>query len=971
MKWNSVALALGSLLLAGGAFAAPQEAYKGTESKKTAAAQAAGKPAKDDKKAKADEKKDKLSASTFGGLELRGIGPAVVGGRVIDVAVDPTSPSTWYVAVASGGVWKTTNAGTTWAPIFEGQGSFSIGCVTLDPKNPLVVWVGTGENNSQRSVSYGDGVYKSTDGGKSWENVGLKKSEHIGKIIVDPRDSNTVYVAAQGPLWSPGGDRGLYKTTDGGKTWKPALAISENTGVSDVAFDPRNPDVLYAAAYQRRRHIWTLVNGGPEGGLHKSTDGGATWKKLSAGLPSGDLGRIGLAVAPSKPDTVYAVVEAVGKASGFFRSTDAGGSWEKRSGYISGSPQYYQEIFVDPEDADRIYSVDVLLQVSENGGESFRPLGEKDKHVDNHSVWINPVNRDHLLVGCDGGLYETWDRGANWDFKSNLPIAQFYRVSLDNALPFYNVFGGTQDNFSLGGPSRTNNNHGIRNSDWFVTQGGDGFQTQVDPQDPNIIYAEAQYGALGRYDRKSGEVIQIQPQPGKGEPALRWNWDSPLIISPHSHTRLYFAANRLFRSDDRGDSWKVVGPDLTRQIDRRKLKVMGKVWSADTVAYNASTSFYGNIVALTESPAKEGQLYVGTDDGLIQISEDGGANWHKIDKFPGVPDNTYVSDLETSPTDPNTIFAAFNNHQNGDFKPYLLKSTDRGKSWTSITGDLPERGSVWTVAQDHVNPNLLFAGTEFGLFFSIEGGKKWIQFSSLPVIAVRDLVIHKRDNDLVVATFGRGFYILDDLTPLRRVKRETLEQEAGLYPVEKTWMYIEASPMGVPDKGFLGSSFYTAPNPPFGASFTYYLKDDLKTRKKQRQEQEKTLEKEGGTLVFPTWEALRAEDREQEPSILLTVTDEEGNVVPRRTAPAHAPEHPRAGFWPRRMAQETTATSSGACPRRPRRASTGWPGTSASRPPRRYSSSRARRTPSRVSRRVRWWPPASTRSRWPSRWTAS
>ncbi|HKI04705.1 MAG TPA: glycosyl hydrolase [Thermoanaerobaculia bacterium] len=894
MKQISVALALGSLLLAGGAFAAPQEAYKGTESKKAAAAQAAGKPdknAKNDKKAKAEEKKGKLSAPTFGGLELRGIGPAVVGGRVVDVVVDPVTPSTWYVAAAAAGVWKTTNAGTTWAPIFEGQGSYSIGCLAIDPKNPLVIWVGTGENNSQRSVSYGDGLYKSTDGGKTWENVGLKKSEHIGKIVIDPRDSNTVYVAAQGPLWAPGGDRGLYKTTDGGKTWKQALAISENTGVSDVAFDPRNPDVLYASAYQRRRHIWTLVDGGPEAGIHKSTDGGATWKKLSAGLPPGDLGRIGLAVAPSKPDTVYAIVEAVGKAGGFFRSTDAGGSWEKRSDHVSGSPQYYQEIFVDPEDADRIYSVDVLLQVSENGGETFRPLGEKDKHVDNHAVWIDPANREHLLVGCDGGLYETWDRGANWDFKSNLPISQFYRVSLDNALPFYNVFGGTQDNFSLGGPSRTNNNHGIRNSDWFVTQGGDGFQTQVDPQDPNIVYAEAQYGALGRYDRKSGEVIQIQPQPGKGEPALRWNWDSPLIISPHSHTRLYFAANRLFRSDDRGDSWKAVSPDLTRQIDRRKLKVMGKVWSADTVAYNTSTSFYGNIVALTESPAKEGMLYVGTDDGLIQISEDGGGTWHKIDKFPGVPDNTYVSDLETSPTDPNTLFAAFNNHQSGDFKPYLLRSTDRGKTWTSITGDLPERGSVWTVVQDHVNPSLLFTGTEFGLFFTLDGGKKWVQLSSLPVIAVRDLAIHKRENDLVAATFGRGFYILDDLTPLRTVKAETLEQEAGLYPVKKTPMYIEASPMGVPERGFLGSSFYTAPNPPFGAIFTYYLKDDLKTRKKLRQEQEKSLEQEGGSLVFPTWEALRAEVREVEPSILLTVTDEEGNVVRRLTAPAKAGFH--------------------------------------------------------------------------------
>ncbi len=477
MKRIPAALALGGLLLAGGAFAAPPEAYQGEPAKKDEAvkkSQKTGVPEKGtpDKGAKPEEKKGGMTAGTFSGLEFRNIGPAVVGGRIVDLAVDPRTPSTWYVAAASGGVWKTTNAGTTWAPIFEGQGSFSIGCITIDPKNPLVVWVGTGENNSQRSVSYGDGVYKSTDGGKSWDNVGLKKSEHIGKILIDPRDSNTVYVAAQGPLWAPGGDRGLYKTTDGGKTWKPVLQVSENTGVTDIALDPRNPDVVYAATYQRRRHIWTLIDGGPEGSIRKSTDGGATWKKLTNGLPGVDIGRIGLAVAPSQPDTVYAIVEASGKAGGFFRSTDGGGNWEKRSDTVASSPQYYQELFVDPENADRVYSVDVFVVVTDDGGKSFHPLGEKDKHVDNHVVWIDPANRDHLLVGCDGGLYESWSRGQEWRFHGNLPIAQFYRVSVNNAKPFYYVFGGTQDNFSLGGPSRTANNNGIRNSDWFVTQGG-------------------------------------------------------------------------------------------------------------------------------------------------------------------------------------------------------------------------------------------------------------------------------------------------------------------------------------------------------------------------------------------------------------------------------------------------------------------------------------------------------------------
>ncbi|MFL6197065.1 MAG: VPS10 domain-containing protein [Thermoanaerobaculia bacterium] len=896
MKRICVALALGGLLLAGGALAAPPKAYQGTEAKKDEATTKANdkttKAGKSDKASKPEEeKKGGMTAATFGGLELRNIGPAVVGGRVIDIAVDPRNPSTWYVAAASAGVWKTTNAGTTWTPIFEGQGSFSVGCITIDPKNPLVLWVGSGENNSQRSVSYGDGVYKSTDGGKSWENVGLKKSEHIGKILIDPRDSNVVWVAAQGPLWAPGGDRGLYKTTDGGKTWKQVLSISENTGVSDIVMDPRNPDVVYASAYQRRRHIWTLINGGPESAIHKTMDGGATWKKLSNGLPRVDMGRIGLAIAPSAPDTVYAIVESVGKAGGFFRSTDAGGNWERRGDYVSNSPQYYQEIYVDPENAERVYSMDVLVLVSDNAGQEFHPLGEEDKHVDNHALWIDPADRGHLLVGCDGGLYETWDRGQSWRFINNLPIAQFYRVSLDNDKPFYNVYGGTQDNFSLGGPSRTANNNGIRNSDWFVTQGGDGFNSQVDPEDPNTVYAEAQYGALVRYDRRTGEQLFIQPQSKPGEPALRWNWDSPLIISPHSHTRLYFAANRLFRSDDRGESWTPVSPDLTRQIDRRKLKVMGRVWGADTVAYNASTSFYGNIVSLNESPKQQGLLYVGTDDGLVQVSEDGGGNWRKIDRFPGVPENTYVSDLEPSATDANVVFAAFNNHQMGDFKPYLLKSADRGKTWTSIAGDLPERGSVWTVAQDFVNPDLLFAGTEFGLYFSVDGGKKWIKMSSLPVIAVRDLAFHKRENDLAVATFGRGFWILDNYALLRTMKQETLDADATLFPVQKSAMYMESTPLGVPGKGFQGSGYYTAPNPPFGAIFTYYLKDDLKTRRKIRQEAEKKLEKEGGTLTYPTWEALREEDREVEPSILFTVKDEEGNVVRRLTAPAKSGFH--------------------------------------------------------------------------------
>ncbi len=828
-----------------------------------------------------------LDERLISGLGFRAIGPALMSGRIVDIAVDPANRSTWYIAVASGGVWKTTNAGTTWTPIFDGYGSYSIGCLAIDPSNSNVVWVGTGENNSQRSVGYGDGVYKSLDGGKSFQKVGLGQSEHIGQILIDPRKSDTVYVAAQGPLWAPGGDRGLYKTTDGGRSWNRVLFISENTGISEVHCDPRNPDTLYAVAYQRRRHQWTLIDGGPESGIYKSTDGGLSWRAINRGLPGGDRGRIGLAISPLQPDVIYAIVEATGSEGGVFRSTDRGESWTKQSSYVSSSPQYYQEIIADPHVFDRIYSLDTYLMVSEDGGKSFQQLGESDKHVDNHALIIAPDDPNHLLVGCDGGLYETYDRGRTYRFFPNLPITQFYKIAVDESLPFYNVYGGTQDNATQGGPSRTTNTHGIRNSDWFVTVFGDGFDPTVDPTDPNIVYSQWQYGGLVRYDRRTGERIDIKPQESADGPPLRWNWDSPILISPHNPQRVYYASQILFRSDDRGDSWEAISPDLSRNLDRNQLKVMGRIWSVDAVAKNSSTSFYGNITSISESPLVPNLLYVGTDDGLIQVSEDGGANWRKVEKFSflDVPEFAYVSDLEASRHDADTVYVVVQNFKRGDFRPYVLKSVDRGNQWTLISQGLPERGSAYTIAEDHIRSDLLFVGTEFGVHVTLDGGKKWLAMKNgLPTIAVRDIEIQRRENDLVLGTFGRGIYILDDYSPLREMTTALVEQSATILPIKPAVMYLEDDPLGGDGKAFQGSDFFIAPNPPFGATITYYLKDSLKTKKGERIRRDRERSARSQDAPYPTWEELKAEDREEGDRILMIIRDSGGNVVRRLPA---------------------------------------------------------------------------------------
>lgn len=837
------------------------------------------------KKDKEDEKQEsKVKSSTFSGLKFRSIGPSFTSGRISDFAVNPNNYAEFFVAVSSGHVWKTENNGQTFKPVFDNYGAYSIGCLAMDPNNHNVIWVGTGENNHQRALGYGDGVYKSVDGGKSFKNMGLKESRQIGMILIDPRNSNVVYVAAEGSAWGPGGERGLYKTTDGGETWNRILEVSENTGINNIICDPRNPDILYATSEQRRRHVHTKIGGGPESAIYKSEDAGNNWRKLKSGLPGGHVGGMGIAISPQDPDVLYAIIEAQGESGGFFRSEDRGESWEKMSGHHS-SGQYYNEIICDPVEFDKIYSMETVSRVTTDGGKTWNRLGLSNRHVDDHALWIDPNNNEHWMIGGDGGVYITYDDGQNFFHVTQLPVVQFYRVTVDNEEPFYNVYGGTQDNNTLGGPSMNTSSDGVTNCEWFVTVGGDGFWSRVDPDNPDIVYSEWQYGNVVRYDKKSGERLNIKPQPRKGEKTYKWNWNAPLIISPHKGTRLYIAANKLFKSEDRGNTWEVVSPDLTAKIDRNTWPVMGKFWGSEAVAKDVSTSQYGTIVSLDESPVKEGLLYVGTDDGVIQVTENASEDqesWRMISSFPGVPANTYVSDIYASQHDENVVYASFDNRKRDDFKPYILKSTDKGNTWKSIASNLPDNGTVHTIEQDHENPDLLFAGTEFGIFFSYNGGQEWVQLKSgIPTVAVRDLAIQKRENDLVLATFGRGFYILDDYTPLREYSPEVDSQQAKLFPVKDALLYIQTS-----NKYGQGATYWSSDNPPFGATFTYYLKDVPKTDKKIRQEKEEKLFEEGKPIPQPTWKELEDEDKEIKPYLIFTITDEEGNTIRKFTSVA-------------------------------------------------------------------------------------
>src|SRR6056297_2721074 len=846
-----------------------------------------------------DDDDDALSAGTFAGLELRTIGPAFMSGRIADIALHPDNPNVWYVAVGSGGVWKTVNSGTTWNPIFDGQNSYSIGAITLDPSNPNTVWVGTGENIGGRNVGYGDGIYVSHDGGSTWNNVGLESSEHISKIVIHPEDPNTVWVAAQGPLWSPGGERGLYKTTDGGKNWNRTLVGDDGdnrwTGVTDIVIDPRDPDVLYAATWQRHRTVASYVGGGPNSGIHRSADGGETWTELTNGLPSSDdnanLGKIGLAISPQQPDVLYAAIETDRRTGGVWRSADRGASWQKMSDKVAGGtgPHYYQEIYASPHKFDRVYFMDVRAAYSDDGGKNWTSIASENKHVDNHALAFRSNDPNYLLMGSDGGLYETFDHADAWRYVDNLPVTQFYKVAVDDAEPFYTVYGGTQDNNTQGGPSRTDNVHGVRNADWFVVLFGDGHQPATEPGNPDIVYAHWQQGNLVRADRTTGEIVYIQPQVEPGQAPNRFNWDAPILVSPHDPTRIYHASQRVWRSDNRGDSWTMISDDLTRNQERIELDVMGRQWSWDAPWDMYAMSDYNTITSLAESPVVEGLLYAGTDDGLIQISDNGGDSWRTLEvgKLPGVPATAFVNDIRADLHDADTVYVALDNHKYGDFKPYLLVSRNRGRSWSNIGDGLPDRHLVWRMVQDHERADLLFAGTEFGVFFTLDAGGSWHKlWGAAPTIGVRDLQIQRRENDLVAGTFGRGIYILDDYSALRDLDAETLAAEASLFEPRDALWYIERSVMGARRLGSQGDGLYAADNPPFGAVFTYHLAEGFSTLEAQRQQDEKARLDKGQNVGFVGWDAVEAERRETPPALKLIIRDANDQVIRRVDAPA-------------------------------------------------------------------------------------
>ncbi len=758
----------------------------------------------------------KISPSTFGSIEARQIGPAAMSGRITAIDAVYKESRIIYVGTAGGGIWKSINGGASFKPVFDKYNQ-AIGCITIDQKNPNTIWTGTGECNMRNSVSVGDGIYRSDDEGDTWKKLGLENSEHISKIVIDPSNSNIVYAAVPGALWSDSQERGLYKTTDGGKNWVKILYGNEKTGCADIEVDPKEPNRIYASMWQFRRTPWSFTSGGEGSGLYKSEDGGKSWKHIDKQFsPDGLLGRICLAVAPTEPKNIYALVES--KKTALYSSTDFGENWTKESATENATarPFYFSTLVVDPTEAKRIYRPTYNLSISVDGGKSFtEPTFEAGwVHSDHHALWVNPKNPSHLLIGTDGGVYMSLDRGYNWRFLNNLPVSQFYHVSYDNEEP-YNVIGGLQDNGSWVGPSR--NANGIKNGDWKMIGWGDGFWAWRDKLDKDIFYSESQGGEIQRYNVKTNEGKSIKPYPLGGEGKLRFNWNTPIQMSPTDPTVIYIGAQFLYKTTNRGNTWEKISPDLTtNDQEKQKQEESGGLSIDNSAAENHCTIF-----TICESPINKKLIWVGTDDGNIQVTKNGGKNWSNVvGNISGLPAHTWVSSIEPSSFDENSAYATFDGHAFGDLKVYLFKTTDLGKSWVQITSpDL--KGYAHKIKEDLVNKNLLFLGTEFGLFISIDGGENWAQFTGkLPNVAVRDIVIQPETNDLLLATHGRGIYIIDDITPIRNLTKEILASDAAILPSRTN--LIDGPSYG---NGQSTAGEFIGQNPSEEAAITYYLKD--------------------------------------------------------------------------------------------------------------------------------------------------
>jgi photosystem II stability/assembly factor-like uncharacterized protein len=782
---------------------------------------------------------DKSFQTAISGLKFREIGPATMGGRIDDIEVAPNDSRTIYVATAAGGILKSTNGGTSWTNLFDKEAVPSVGDIAISPSNPSIIWAGSGEANNRQSSSWGNGVYRSLDAGKTWKRMGLDGTMHIARIVVHPTNPDVVWVAAEGNLWAPSAERGIYKTTDGGATWRQVLKVNDDTGASDIAVDHESPNILYATTYQRRRTAWGFNGSGPGSGLYRSVDGGETWTRITKGMPYDtenppnprpenleETGRNAVSIYAKDTNIVYALIEHAN--GGVYRSNDKGETWTRVADINNNPrPMYFSQIRVDPNNDQRVWVGGVTTQYSEDGGKTWTGNFARAPHADTHAIWIDPNDSNHLMLGNDGGINITYDRGRTWDYANTVPIGQFYEVGMDNGMP-YKICGGLQDNNAWCGPSMSFNPRGITNDDWYTIGGGDGFYAVPDPQDTSIVYTESQDGNIIRRNVVTGESKQIRPREDFDEKFFRFQWNSPIVISSSDHNTIYYGGNFLFKSTNRGDSWTKVGnTDLTTGVDRNKLEIMGRVPDKNTRSRHDGVEDYPAITTVSESPLNKNVIWVGTDDGNLQVTKDGQTWKNVVDKVPGLPKGTYVSRVVASRVNDGTAFATFDGHRNGDFKVYVYETSDYGENWKSIASNLKtENGTVKVIREHPKNSNLLFLGTEFGLFTSMDRGGHWMPLrQNLPTVPVFDIQIHPRDNDLVLATHGRSIWIMDDITPLEQLSQSSMDSKVYLFDPRQTVMWRAWG-----NKALTSDKVFYGPNPPNGAMINFYLKDPLVDR---------------------------------------------------------------------------------------------------------------------------------------------